>query len=185
MAQRRGQSIERWRKAVSSIHRGGVVYTGSFGRWLTWRLRTSRDPVERYQCACFVLGTPISINTLVSRVRDSQEHFLVRGVSLESLACSASWFTPKSRLDTKVHRAVLESLQDPHPNVRFWACYAAAQMRILAARPLLRSLRGDEGLSDMGWTVGYEATEALKAIEGQPAWEDDRRPEPSPYPPLS
>ena len=29
----------------------------------------------------------------------------------------------------------------------------------------------DQGLGDMGWTVGYEAQEALKSIQGKPAWQ--------------
>ena len=184
MSRRRGQPIARWREAVFAIDSRRELRTGAFGRWLAWRIRTSPDPVERYRSACLAWDTPRLTNSLVRRARDPQEHFLVRGICLESLARAASWFTPKSRLDKKVHRVILESLRDPHSNVRFWACYAAAQMRILAARPLLRNLREDEGLSCMGWTVGYEATEALKAIDGQPAWDDDRLPGPCPYPPL-
>ena len=55
---------------------------------------------------------------------------------------------------------------------------------MLAAQEILRKLVDDEGLGDMGWTVGYEAIEALKSIRGEPAWDDDRRPEESPFPPL-
>jgi hypothetical protein len=41
----------------------------------------------------------------------------------------------------------------------------------------------DTGVSEMGWTVGYEAGEALKSIRGESAW-DQFEPQklPSPYP---
>ncbi len=184
MGRRRGQPIGRWREVVFAIDHRAATRTGAFGRWLAWRIRTSPDPVERYRSACLAWNSPRLTNALLNRVKDPEEHFLVRGVCLESLAWAGPWFEPKSRLDHKVYRAILDCLRDPHSNVRFWACYAAGQMRILAARPLLLSLRNDEGLSCMGWTVGYEATEALKAIDGKPSWDDERLPGPCPYPPL-
>jgi hypothetical protein len=100
------------------------------------------------------------------------------------LAHSAERYQPKNRLDGKIHRAILDGLSDAHPNVRFWACYAAGESRIRAAQAKLRSLEHDEGLGTMGWTVGYEALEALKAIRGEPAWADDRPAGECPYPPL-
>lgn len=57
-------------------------------------------------------------------------------------------------------------------------------MQMIAAQSALKNLIDDDGLSCMGWTVGYEATEALKAIRGEPAWDDDRLPEECPYPRL-
>lgn len=107
-----------------------------------------------------------------------------RSVCLECLPGHAASGRPKNRLDRKVHRAILDCLRDPHSNVRFWACYAAGQMEISAARSALRGLIDDDGLSCMGWTVGYEATEALKALQGEPAWDDGRLPGECPYPPL-
>ena len=91
-----------------------------------------------------------------------------------------------SRRDRKIASVVLECLDDPHPNIRFWACFAAAGLRLMSAKSRLRDLRNDEGLGEMGLTVGYEAREALKELDGRPAWVESHVGLKSPYPsPLS
>ena len=57
-------------------------------------------------------------------------------------------------------------------------------MRLLSAKSSLRDLQGDEGLGCMGWTVDYEAGEALKAIHGLHAWEGDVPTGKCPYDPI-
>ena len=57
-------------------------------------------------------------------------------------------------------------------------------MKLKSAQHLLRQMTRDQGLGDMGWTVGYEAQEALKSIQGKPAWQDEPPHKKSPYPPL-
>ncbi len=179
-------SLSHWKAAVYAIDHRATPRTGAFARWLAWRIRRAPEATERYRSACltWLFRTSILTNALLNRVRDPHEHYLVRGVCLESLPGHAEFRRPKNRLDRKVHRAILDCLSDPHPNVRFWACYAAGQMEMVAAESALRNLRNDDGLGCMGWTVGYEATEALKAIRGEPAWDDDRLPEECPYPHL-
>ena len=180
------RSLTRWRAAVVTIDHRAARRTGAFARWLSWRIRRAPEAWERYRSAClsWPFRTSRLTNALLNRVKDPKEHHLVRGVCLECLPGHAASGRPKNRLDRKVHRAILDCLRDPHSNVRFWACYAAGQMEISAARSALRGLIDDDGLSCMGWTVGYEATEALKALLGEPAWDDDRLPGECPYPPL-
>lgn len=171
--------------AVPKVPRS-LEATGTFARWLAHRIQHAPTPEERYRAVClsWTAQRPRLTSALLRRVRDRNEHHLVRGASLENLASCAAWYHPKSRLDRKVYRTVLESLRDHHPNVRFWACYAAGQLRLQAARPYLRNLSNDQGLSDMGWTVAYEAEQALKVLRGEAGWDDGRMPEANPYPPL-
>lgn len=160
--------------------------TGTFARWLAQRIQHAPTPEERYRAAClsWTARRPRLTNALLGRVRDRNEHHLIRGVCLENLASSAAWHHPKSRLDRKVHRTILESLEDPLPNVRFWACYAAGTLRLQAARSRLDKLSHDEGLGDMGWSIAYEAEQALENIRTGNGWNDDRIPGENPYPPL-
>jgi len=82
----------------------------------------------------------------------------------------------------RADRVVLQSLRDPDANVRFWACYAAAHRRLRRSIPLLRGLLKDKAVGNMGWTVGYEAGEALKALHGrQDAWDDGAQPKTHPH----
>lgn len=176
----------RWQAAMHRFDHRAVTATGQFERWLARGIHAARDPSDRYRYAChaWLCSGPRVTSALISRAGDPREHYLVRGQCLEMLPCRAEWFQPKTRRDRKVHRVVLSCLRDPHPNVKFWACFAAAGLRLRAAQSALHDLRNDQGLGDMGWTVAYEACEALKAIQGKPAWVDDRLPGPSPYPPL-
>jgi hypothetical protein len=123
-------------------------------------------------------------SAFIQGARDGQEHPLVRGICLEGLAGRANWFKPKNRLDRKIFRVVLDCLHDLDSNVRFWACFAASGMRLLSAKSILRNLMDDDELGDMGITVGYEAGEALKSIQGLPAWEGEPPRSESPYPSL-
>lgn len=158
---------------------------GRFERWIARGLREDPDPSFRFRFAYFG-GTCRSgrvTSALICGARDQDEDHAVRARGLESLSHKAKWYKPRTRRDRKVYSVVLECLHDPHPNVRFWACFAAGGLRQLEAQSALRDLAGDEGLSCMGWTVAYEAGEALKAIQGKPAWEDEKPPGKSPYPP--
>lgn len=160
--------------------------SGRFERWIARGLRLDQDPAVRFRCAYFAgtLSSGPLTSALVRGAGDPEEHHVVRVRCLESLTGHAESLLPRTRRDRKVYSVILESLRDSHPNVRFWACFAAGSLRLLAAQSALRDLRGDEGLGCMGWTVAYEAGEALKAIQGKPAWADDRRPGDNPYPSL-
>ena len=182
---RRGE-ITQWRIAIQNFDHQTPPTTGRFERWLARMLRRDPDPGFRFGCAYFAGGCDSAQVTsgLIITARNQGEHHIVRARCLESLSHKAGWHRPRTRQDRKVYKVVLDCLRDPHPNVRFWACYAAAGMHLLAAQSVLRGLGEDEGLGCMGWTVAYEAGEALKAIRDQPAWADDRPPGENPYPPL-
>ena len=171
---------------MKDFNYSAIRETGRFERWIARGIRNGPGPYFRYRCACFSLKcrSPRATSALVRGARDPTEHFLVRGECLESLAHCAAWYRPRTKLDRKVHGVVLGCLRDQHPNVRFWACFAADQMKLLSAKSSLRDLLGDQGLGCMGWTVDYEAREALKAIHGLPAWEGDVPAGKCPYDPI-
>lgn len=156
-----------------------------FARWVRkWLAHPS--PKVRYAAAAAAseIGLdPRITSALMRRIASSNEHPLVRGQCLESL--KPGWLASKGPLERRAFALVLKCLRDPDANVRFWACYVSGQKRMRCSQGHLAKLIGDPAIAEMGWTVGYEAAEALKAIRGEPAWEKfPTQRLPSPYPPL-
>jgi hypothetical protein len=142
-----------------------------FCRFLVLGLRQKRDLRWRYLCAHHAEGygdSPAVQSALCSLASDPDEHPVVRGQCLERIN-----FRPLQRRQAKrVHRLLLKCLRDPDANVRFWSCCGAPPWTL----PILRELVDDPGVGDMGWTVGYEATQAIRSIRGFPAWDDEGPP---------
>lgn len=145
-----------------------------FCRFLVRGLRQKRDQKLRYLCAHHAdacSGDQTIQTALIDRAADPNEHPVIRGQCLERID-----FRPTNRRQAKrVRRLLLQCLRDPDANVRFWSCFGPPAWTL----PLLRQMTDDQGVGDLGWTVGYEAGEAIKRIQGQPAWDDDgpkRRP---------
>lgn len=183
----RRPDIAAWRRTIMAMDRRAVKPTPQLERWLVWSIRHAQDPRERYRATCLTdwfWESDRVTGVLVAGARDIEEHHLIRGNCLEGLAHRV-YGEPRNRVEKKVHKVVLHTLRDPHPNVRFWACFAAGSLRMKSAQGRLRQLLDDDGLGCMGWTVGYEAGEALKNIQDQSGWDDDRvSPGVCPYPPL-
>jgi hypothetical protein len=141
--------------------------TPQFLRFLIQNLRQSRDPRMRYICAHHAdqFDDPRLQSALCARAGDPSEHPVIRGQCLERLNLSSA--DPRQR--RKVRRTLLKCLRDPDPNVRFWACFKAPPWTL----PILIGLTKDNEVGDLGWTVGYEAGEAIKRIKGEPAWADN------------
>ena len=179
---------EEWDRALEELNCNSVVVTGRFQRWVGRGIRNGTSPSTRFRFAQLSSDCPSKrvTSALLAAARDESEHFLVRGRCIESLAARGSWGKPKNRLDRKIYKVVLECLGHAHPNIRYWACFAASALDTGSLRHMLRGLMNDRSLGDTGWTVGYEAGEALKSIQGLPAWEQPPIPKKSPYPcPLS
>ena len=159
----------------------------AFQRWLAHWLRFHPCPRVRF-CSAYYAGQGWNKRAtlrraLLERTEDCSENPLVRGMCLEHLSGFGEWSTSKERL--RRERVVLQCLTDSDANVRFWACFAATGCDLRSVGPILESLVGDSHLSDLGWSVGHEATQALKSLRGETgAWEDDPPLQPSPYAPL-
>lgn len=164
-----------WRRALEKFDHNVIPHNRQAANWLVQVLDDPASSRMRRAAAYFASNfyrNPQLGSALARRALDAQEHPLVRGESLEAIKGFGCWYRPRNRLDRKVHSAVLGCLRDPHPNVRFWACYAAGHLHMQKAVRILRELTHDTAPGEMGWTVGYEATEALKAIQRLPAWHE-------------
>lgn len=106
------------------------------GRWLIRTLDTHPSSKVRRTCAYLAAWNckhPHIHGALIRRIRDCQEHPLIRAQALEALTMHTGWYRAQTRRDRKAHRAILQCLHDPHPLVRFWACYAAGHLRLRRA----------------------------------------------------
>jgi len=134
-----------------------------FSRFLLSGLRQKRDLRLRYLCAhhadrCW--GFPGLQSALIDRAADPNEHPVIRGQCLERVD-----FRPtRRRLARRVRQLLLQCLRDPDANVRFWSCFGAPPWTL----QILQQMIDDTGVGDLGWTVGYEAREAIKSIRGLP-----------------
>ena len=152
-------------------------------RFMIHCLKHHRDPRVRHRIACHAVasadagGKPLS--ALIRMASDPKEHPVLRGQALETLAWPARCAT--GRAARRARKTVLKCLRDPDGNVRFWACFAVSQMRIWEAIPILKGMLCDEAVSIMNWTVGYEAGEAIKELQGELAWEDTPESRPHDY----
>ena len=107
--------------------------------------------------------------SFIACLRDQWQHEAVRGQAAEGLGtlldCSATgdrgWLAAES--------ALLDSLTDPSPTVRFWCCFALGCLRSARAVAPLEKLRDeDQALIPGWWYVREEAADALNSIAGGP-----------------
>jgi len=98
-----------------------------------------------------------AILALEKAVTDKREHPKVRGQAAESLAHNHR---------QKSHRVLLQNLNDPSKDVRFWCAYSLAQMGDGDALPPLRELaRKDQRIVKGFWSVSREAKAAIREIQ--------------------
>jgi hypothetical protein len=93
---------------------------------------------------------------------------LIKAQALETLGMSSTAGRQRHKLRDRIEKTVLTALSDESPEVRFWACYAAGQMKIKSALPKLGELAENEK-EDWGewWLVSEEAEDAIDWIHGR------------------
>lgn len=167
------------------FHPEVIRKTPQWSRFILRGIKSHPSLSVRHRCLCYAdsCGTPRVLSTLTNLALNTKEHPVLRGQALEVIP-GCVWFLNRGRRTRRAQKAVLTCLRDLDANVRFWACFAAFGLRLTAAVPLLKQMTNDDGVSIMGWTVGYEAGEALKGLEGEDCWEELSPRVPHPYPAL-
>lgn len=137
-------------------------------------LRSHPDPDVRCG-ACHTLaftwpqGWPaaarrVLLDALRETAADVDEAPQIRGQALEGLA--NRFDSPLAPADSAI---VLRALEDPHPAVRFWACFAAWQLHDVPCVPRLKWLaEHDTARPPQLWPVAVEAADALGSFEDPP-----------------
>ena len=71
-----------------------------------------------------------------------------------------------SRLYRRCVTALVAALEDPHPNVRFYAAFSLGKLRARSALPRLRQIAEHDDVQASGmWSVKEEAVDAIHSIE--------------------
>ena len=107
------------------------------------------------------------IKTLIEAI-NCDENPKVRAQALETLGTSSTARKSFHKLRAKVEKAVINALSNEYAEVRFWACYAAGQLKMENALPKLRELVAND-TKDWGrwWLVSEEAADAVDWIYGR------------------
>lgn len=88
----------------------------------------------------------------------------VRGYALEGLTGINRELYPE--LYQRTVTVILHALDDGEAEVRFWACFAVAGLKIREALDKLRLLQTDRAIVPGWWSVGEEAEDAITLLNG-------------------
>ena len=130
------------------------------------RLLEGKGPERGRAAAAYVLGFSGEsevAGTLARRLSDLDESPAVRAHAAEALGHLLQ-FQP---VLAENRSAIVASLTDPEPEVRFWCAFAAGALELQESRPRLERLLADDTLVEGWWTVGQEADWALRCLEGE------------------
>ena len=129
---------------------------------------------EGRAAAAYVLGfngASDASDVLARRLADTDESPIVRAYAAEGLG---HLLQPGPVL-AAVRATIVSCLRDPEPEVRFWCAFAAGVLDLQESRPQLDQLTVDDAKVEGWWTVGEEATWALRCLDGE---EDPPLPQP-------
>lgn len=116
--------------------------------------------------AAYVLGfsgeTEVA-GVLARRLSDHDECPSVRAHAAEALGHLLQ-FQP---VLAENRSAIVASLTDPEPEVRFWCAFAAGALELQESRPRLERLLADETFLEGWWTIRQEAGWALRCLDGE------------------
>jgi HEAT repeat protein len=116
--------------------------------------------------AAYVLGfsgESAVAGVLARRLSDLEEDPAVRAHAAEALGHLLQ-FEP---VLAESRSAIVASLTDPEPEVRFWCAFAAGALELQESRPRLERLLDDDAFLEGWWTVGQEAEWSLRCLDGE------------------
>jgi HEAT repeat protein len=102
-------------------------------------------------------------SVLARRLVDPEESIVVRAHAAEALGHLLQYQPVLAETRT----AIVSSLTDPEPEVRFWSAFAAGALTLQESRPRLERLLADESFIEGWWTVRQEAEWALRCLDGE------------------
>ncbi|WP_141332927.1 HEAT repeat domain-containing protein [Myxococcus sp. AB025B] len=160
-----GDADARWEASMSLMKVGDAVAAEHVARLL----RTA-DDVRAREVSAWLLcslgdGKPSIVDALLQSVEDTSESMDVRGQAVEALG---SQRTMVPALRERVLGILVELLEHPAAELRFWACFALGAFRYRPALPALRRVaQEDERVNPGWWYVSEEALDAIAQIESR------------------
>lgn len=159
-----------WRQAATSL---SLIATKRHLTALLSILATSVDPLQRetvvYTLSFFTKCpvTPEVISVLTATAANKAETPSVRAQALEGLGNKLSQEIALNLYQEAV-TVIIEALDDPEAEIRFWACFAVSALDIKEALPKLETLARNDRAIVPGWrSVGEEAEDAIALMNGE------------------
>ena len=107
-----------------------------------------------------------ALEMIINILASTQNHEQVRGQAAEGIGII--WPSNRNRLRKTAEDVLIKSLKDSSPTVRFWSCYAAGQIKLKKALPILNELKtNDHEVCPDWWYVSEEAEDAIESIHGR------------------
>jgi len=164
-----GQRSELWVQAATSL---SLIATERHLKPLLSILATSSDPKQRngaVHALSFLSRCEVNqqvITTLTEIAANNSEAASVRAQALEGLGNKLSQEFPHNLYQRAVS-IIIQALDAPEAEVRFWACFAVGAIKIREALPKLQVLVQTDSMTVAGWwSVGEEAEDAITLMNG-------------------
>jgi uncharacterized protein (UPF0147 family) len=106
-----------------------------------------------------------AIRALLELMSDTTQPSALRAQAAEAAAEKLEYSETNESLRVAAETLLVDVLNDPQPEVRFWSVFGLGTLRTAAAMPVLRRLTSDTALLPQWWTVGEEAVDAIDLIE--------------------
>ena len=140
--------------------------------FVLWQLAKTVASTDTSEWATYDLSftwEPRAIPHLLDLLNDPQRPAVVRTQAAEGIGnCLPERVVRRqhSRLYRRCVTALVAALDDPHPNVRFYAAFSLGKLRARTALPRLRQLaEHDNAEASWMWSVKEEAVDAIHSIE--------------------
>lgn len=105
---------------------------------------------------------------LVCVLSNRDEQAEVRAQAAEGIGYNYADADKRTKAYKMAASVLIESLEDPVPEIRFWSAFALGSMGCRQALPALRKLkRSDRAVVPGWWYVREEAADAIATIEGR------------------
>ena len=121
---------------------------------------------ESRAAAAYVLGfsgETTFADALARRLADADESVVVRAHAAEALG----HLLQHEPVLAQIRSAIVSTLGDPEPELRFWCAFAAGALELQESRPRLERLLADQAFIEGWWTVAQEAEWALRCLDGE------------------
>jgi len=137
-------------------------------REFLWRMHNHPSPEVRYWSCYWLIWERTPSAEFVEVLEKKDEYPEIRAQAAEGIANALDWYSSRFAWFRRAESALIDALNDPAVQVRWWSCFGLAAARSKKSVPKLRELAaGDHTMLPGWWTVAEEAEDALLRIAGK------------------
>lgn len=137
-------------------------------REFLWRMHNHPSPEVRYWSCYWLIWERTPCAEFIEVLQNGEEYPEIRAQAAEGLANALDCCSPRFAWFRRAETALIEALDDPAVQVRWWSAFALGVARSRKAVSKLRELAADDHTMLPGWwTLAEEAEDALSNIVGK------------------